>query len=73
MVYVPHPSVPSNSDNELQTYVAVDYPLLQEVQELLQMVRADINPQKILQQTLVDLPSLSRQALLGWSDRVLAS
>ena len=46
---------------------------LQEVQHLLQLVQDDINPQKIVQATLQDLPSLSRQFLLGWSDRVLTS
>lgn len=46
---------------------------LQEVQQLLQLVGNDINPQRIVQQTLLDLPSLTRQLMLGWSDRILAS
>lgn len=46
---------------------------VEEVQQLLQLVQNDINPQKIVQQTLLDLPSLSRQLMLGWSDRVLSS
>ena len=46
---------------------------MQEVQHLLQLVQDDINPQKIIQATIQDLPSLSRQLLLGWSDRILTS
>ena len=46
---------------------------LQEVQELLALLQADINPTKIVQQTLTDLPAISRQLILTWSDRVLAS
>ena len=58
--------------------IAGNYPMiclcgLQEVQHLLQLVQDDINPQKIVQATLQDLPSLSRQFLLGWSDRILTS
>ena len=45
----------------------------QEVNRLLQLVGNDINPQRIVTQTLADLPSLSRQLFLSWSDRVLAS
>jgi predicted unusual protein kinase regulating ubiquinone biosynthesis (AarF/ABC1/UbiB family) len=46
---------------------------IQEVQELLALLQADINPTKIVQQTLTDLPAISRQLILTWSDRVLAS
>lgn len=46
---------------------------LQEIQQLYELIQDDINPQKIVQQTLADLPALSRQLILGWSDRVLSS
>ena len=46
---------------------------MQEIQQLYELIQDDINPQKIVQQTLADLPSLSRQLILGWSDRVLSS
>ncbi len=47
--------------------------MVQEIQQLYELIQDDINPQKIVQQTLADLPSLSRQLILGWSDRVLSS
>ena len=46
---------------------------LQEVQHLIRLVQDDISPQRIVQQTLLDLPALSRQLILSWSDRVLTS
>lgn len=45
----------------------------QEVASLYALVQNDINPQRILTQTLSDLPSLTRSMLLGWSDRILSS
>jgi len=49
------------------------YVVPQEVQELLALLQADINPSKIVRRTLTDLPAISRQLILSWSDRVLAS
>lgn len=46
---------------------------LQEVQQLYRLIQGDINPQKIVQQALLDLPALSRQLMLGWSDKILSS
>ena len=46
---------------------------VQEVQHLIRLVQDDISPQRIVQQTLLDLPALSRQLILSWSDRVLTS
>ncbi len=46
---------------------------LQEVQQLYRLIQGDINPQKIVQSALFDLPAISRQLMLGWSDRVLSS
>jgi len=43
------------------------------VQQLYRLIQGDINPQKIVQQALFDLPALSRQLMLGWSDKVLSS
>ena len=45
---------------------------LQEVQHLLSLVQNDIDPQKLIRQTLFDLPVLSRAALLSWSDKILS-
>ncbi|KAK9785023.1 hypothetical protein WJX73_005206 [Symbiochloris irregularis] len=46
---------------------------VEEVAHLYSMVQNDINPQKILTQTLGDLPALSRSMLLAWSEKVLTS
>ncbi|KAK9804231.1 hypothetical protein WJX72_002551 [[Myrmecia] bisecta] len=46
---------------------------LEEVSHLMRLVQGGINPQKIVRQTLTDLPSISRQMMLNWSDRVLSS
>ena len=45
----------------------------QEVANLYALVQNDINPQRIITQTLSDIPSLSRSMLLAWSDRILTS
>ena len=45
----------------------------QEVAKLYTLVQNDINPQKIITQTLGDIPALSRSMLLAWSDRILTS
>lgn len=44
---------------------------LQEVAQLVQMIQGDIDPSKLVTQTVTTLPSLSRQLMLQWSDRVL--
>ena len=41
--------------------------------DLYQQVQGDIDPPQIIARTLGDLPSIGRQLLLGWSDRVLQS
>lgn len=46
---------------------------VQEVARLVQLIQGDINPQKLVSETVARLPSLSRQLMLQWSDRVLAS
>lgn len=45
----------------------------QEVARVAAMMRGGIDPQRILSDSLAALPGLSRQAMLGWSERVLAS
>ena len=47
--------------------------VLQEAQEILSALQDDINPQRVIGQTLASLPGISRQAVLQWSDKVLAS
>lgn len=47
--------------------------MMKEVQQLVELVRGDIDLPRIASQTLGQLPSLSRQLMLSWSDRVLAS
>lgn len=46
---------------------------VEEIAKLYALVQNDINPQKIVTQTLVDIPAISRNMLLAWSDRVLTS
>ena len=45
--------------------------LAQEVAQLVRMIQGDIDPSKLVTQTVSTLPSLSRQLMLQWSDRVL--
>ena len=47
--------------------------LLQEVRSVINQVQGEINPQQLLRQTLGDLPALSRQFMLSWSDKILSS
>ncbi|BDA46770.1 Protein ACTIVITY OF BC1 COMPLEX KINASE 1, chloroplastic [Coccomyxa sp. Obi] len=44
-----------------------------EVARLVRLIQGDVNPQKLVSDTVASLPSLSRQLMLQWSDRVLAS
>lgn len=46
---------------------------MQEVQDLLRLLQGDIDTSKIVRQTLTELPSLTRQVILGWSERILSS
>ena len=46
---------------------------LQEVAKLVRMIQGDIDPSKLVTQTVTTLPSLSRRLMLQWSDRVLTS
>mmetsp|Transcript_18681 Transcript_18681/g.56469 ORF Transcript_18681/g.56469 Transcript_18681/m.56469 type:complete len:672 (-) Transcript_18681:1930-3945(-) len=46
---------------------------LDEVQDLLRLLQGDIDTSKIVRQTLTELPSLTRQVILGWSERILSS
>ncbi|CAG9466897.1 unnamed protein product [Pedinophyceae sp. YPF-701] len=43
-----------------------------EVMRILDLVREDIDPQRLLQDTVQDLPRLSRRLALAWSDSVLS-
>ena len=47
--------------------------IVQEVARLVRLIQGDVNPQKLVSDTVASLPSLSRQLMLQWSDRVLAS
>jgi len=42
-----------------------------EVQQVLAMLQGDVNPTRLVQQVVRDLPSIGRQAMLSWADRVL--
>lgn len=44
-----------------------------EVLNLLRLVQNDINPQKLVGEVVRDAPSIGRQLLLSWADRVLVS
>ena len=46
---------------------------VQEVARVAAMVRGGVDPQRVLADSLAALPAFSRQAMLGWSERVLAS
>jgi hypothetical protein len=46
---------------------------LQEVQQLLALLGSDVSPGRLVQQVVADLPSIGRQAMLAWADRVLVS
>ena len=47
--------------------------MAQEVARIAAMMQGGVDPQRLLTQSLAALPTLSRQAMLGWSERVLAS
>jgi hypothetical protein len=42
-----------------------------EVQQVLRLLQADVNPGQLVGQVVRDLPSIGRQAMLSWADRVL--
>lgn len=42
-----------------------------EVQQVLTLLQGDVNPTRLVQQVVRDLPSIGRQAMLTWADRVL--
>lgn len=42
-----------------------------EVRQVLELLQGDVNPGRLVQQVVRDLPSISRQAMLTWADRVL--
>ena len=44
-----------------------------EVRQVLALLEGDVNPQRLVGQVISDLPSLSRQLMLGWADKVLVS
>ncbi|KAK9822866.1 hypothetical protein WJX81_006550 [Elliptochloris bilobata] len=46
---------------------------IDEVARIASMVQGGIDPQRLLADSLAALPAISRQALMGWSERVLAS
>ncbi len=61
-----------NLDSQ-QRVLSGDHGAAQEAQEILLALQDDINPQRVIGQTLASLPNISRQAVLQWSDKVLAS
>lgn len=42
-----------------------------EVQQVLSLLQGDVNPGQLVGQVVRDLPSIGRQAMLSWADRVL--
>ena len=44
---------------------------VREVQQVLALLQGDVNPTRLVQQVVRDLPSIGRQAMLSWADRVL--
>lgn len=42
-----------------------------EVQQVLSMLQGDVNPGQLVGQVVRDLPSIGRQAMLSWADKVL--
>jgi hypothetical protein len=42
-----------------------------EVRQVLGLLQGDVNPTQLVGQVVRDLPSISRQAMLSWADRVL--
>lgn len=46
---------------------------VEEVLGLLKLVQDDIDPQKLAGDVISSVPSLGRQLLLNWADRVLVS
>lgn len=45
----------------------------EEVQRLLGMIRGELDPARVVQKGLGQLPKLARQVVTSWSDRILAS
>lgn len=44
-----------------------------EVLSVLRMVQNDVNPQRLVGDVVASLPTLSRQIMLSWADKVLVS
>lgn len=44
-----------------------------EVREVLALLQDDISPGRVAQQVVRDLPSIGRQVMLSWADKVLVS
>ena len=44
-----------------------------EVLSVLRLVQSDIKPQRLFGDLITEVPSLGRQVLLGWADKVLVS
>lgn len=44
-----------------------------EVREVLGLLQNDVSPGKLVQQVVADLPSIGRQVMLSWADKVLVS
>jgi hypothetical protein len=44
---------------------------VEEVRQVLALLGPDVNPQRLAGQVVAGLPSLGRQVLLGWADKVL--
>ena len=46
---------------------------LAEVLSVLRLVQSDIQPRRLISDIVSEVPSLGRQVLLSWADRVLVS
>eukprot|EP00775_Hariotina_reticulata_P007990 gene7990-8188_t len=44
-----------------------------EVRQVLQLMQADVSPGRLVQQVVSDLPSIGRQVMLSWADKVLVA
>lgn len=44
-----------------------------EVLSVLRLVQNDLKPQNLVRDIVTEVPSLSREVLLSWADRVLVS
>jgi len=57
----------------LMAFTEEDRLHLEEVRSLMELVQDDVDPGRLVQDTIADLPALSRQLMTDWSDKVLAA